>query len=67
MSDLEIKEVRSRRELRDFIYLPGMVHKNDKKWLPPLYADEWALYNPKKNKSFKHTDTVLYVAYSQGR
>ncbi|NMC42006.1 MAG: hypothetical protein GYA43_12695 [Bacteroidales bacterium] len=67
MNALQIKEVRSRRDLRDFIYLPAMVHKNDSKWLPPLYADEWTLYDPKKNKSFKHADTVLYVAYRQGR
>ena len=31
--------------------------------MPPLYVDEWAFFNPKKNKSFQYSDTVLYLAY----
>jgi hypothetical protein len=63
MGELVIKEVLSRKELRDFIYLPEKVHKNEPDWLPPIYMDEWELYNKKKNKSFKYADAVLFIAY----
>ncbi len=63
MDELIIKEVTSRKELKEFIYLPEKVHKNNKLWLPPLYIDEWELFDPEKNKAFKHCDTVLYLAW----
>lgn len=63
MADLVIKEVITRKDLRDFIYLPSRVHKNDPAWLPPIYNDEWELYDKKKNKSFQYADGVLYLAY----
>ncbi len=66
MVQVIVKEVRSRKELRQFIYLPSRVHKNDSSWLPPIYADEWLLFNKKKNRSYQYTDAVFYVAYIDG-
>lgn len=61
--DLEIKQVISRRDLRKFIHLPAKIHKGHKNWVPPLYMDEWQYFNPRKNKSFSHCDTILLMAY----
>lgn len=63
MGDVLIKEVVTRKDLREFIYLPSKVHKNDPEWLPPIYMDEWELFDRKKNKSFEYSDTVLWLAY----
>ena len=63
MGELVIKEVVSRRDRRDFIYLPDKVHKNEPDWLPPIYMDEWELYDKKKNKSYKYADAILLLAY----
>jgi hypothetical protein len=63
MGEIIIKEVLTRRDRKEFIYLPSKVHKNDPHWLPPIYMDEWELYNKKKNKSYKYSDAVLYLAY----
>lgn len=63
MGEIVIKEVLSRKQLREFIYLPSKVHSNDPDWLPPIYMDEWELYNKKKNKSFKYADALLLLAY----
>ncbi len=63
MPDIVVKEVASRKELRDFIYLPEKVHKNESNWLPPIYMDEWELFNKKKNRSYQYADTVFYLAY----
>jgi len=67
MEEITIKEVCSRKDLKEFIYLPEKVHKNNRNWLPPIYQDEWDLYNPAKNKSFQHCDTVMYLAYRNGK
>jgi ribosomal protein S18 acetylase RimI-like enzyme len=63
MGELVIKEVLTRKDRRDFIYLPKKVHKNEPDWLPPIYMDEWELYNKKKNKSYLYADAILLVAY----
>lgn len=64
MAELTIKEVTTRKDLRDFIYLPSQIHRNDPSWLPPIYNDEWELYDKSKNKSFQYADAVLYLAYN---
>jgi len=63
MGKLVIKEVLTRKDRRDFIYLPEKVHKNEPDWLPPIYMDEWELYDRKKNKSFQYADAILLLAY----
>jgi hypothetical protein len=62
MGEIVIKEVLTRKDLRDFIYLPEKVHSNED-WLPPIYMDEWVLFDRKKNKSFKYADGLLLLAY----
>lgn len=67
MGKIALKEVVTRRDLRDFIYLPEKVHRDDPGWVPPIYMDERILYDRKKNKSFSYTDTMLLVAYRDHR
>ena len=64
---ISIKEVTSKKELRAFIYLPARIHAHHENWLPPIYMDEWDFLNPRKNKSYAHSDTVLYLAYRDGQ
>jgi hypothetical protein len=63
MGEFVIKEVLTKKDRRDFIYLPEKVHKNEPDWLPPIYMDEWELYDKKKNKSYKYADAILLLAY----
>jgi len=67
MGELVIKEVLTRSDRRKFIYLPEKVHKNEPDWLPPIYLDEWELYNKKKNKSFQYADALLLLAYRDNK
>lgn len=57
-----IDEVKSKSDLKKFIYLPDKIHKKHKNWVPPIYMDEWAFFNPKKNKLFLNCDTILLLA-----
>jgi hypothetical protein len=63
MDEIVIKEVTTRKDKRNFIYLPSKIHRNDPNWLPPIYLDEWELFNEKKNKSYQYADTVLFLAF----
>lgn len=63
---LVIREVQSKKDLRNFISLPEKIHATHKNWVHPLYFDERAFYSPKKNKFFSDCDTRLLMAY-QGK
>lgn len=59
---VSISEVKTKRELTQFIYFPLRLHRNNPKWVPPVYMDEWKYFNPAKNSSFNYCDTILIMA-----
>jgi hypothetical protein len=63
---IEIKEVSSRKLMREFIHLPAKIHQNHSNWVPPIYMDEWTYFDSKKNHAFDHCTTILYVAEKAG-
>ena len=63
---IEIKEVSSRKLMREFIHLPAKIHQNHFNWVPPIYMDEWTYFDSKKNHAFDHCTTILYVAEKAG-
>lgn len=60
---IRIREVKAKKDLRTFIYLPEKIHSNHAGWVHPLYFDEWNFYNPSKNRFFSDCDTILLLAY----
>jgi len=61
--DIEIKEVKTRKDLKKFIYLPEKIHVGHTNWVHPVYMDEWNYFNPKKNEAFSYCDTIMFLAY----
>lgn len=59
---VSISEVKTKRELSQFIYLPLRLHRANPSWVPPVYMDEWKFFNPAKNKAFSYCDTILVLA-----
>ena len=59
---IQLTEVKSKKELKQFIMLPYTIHKDHKEWLPPLISDEWKVFDKTKNHSYAHCDTVMYLA-----
>lgn len=67
VSDITLKTVANKADLRQFIYLPARIHAGHTNWLPPIYLDEWDFFNKKKNKAFSSCDTILLIAYRSGQ
>jgi hypothetical protein len=64
---VEVLDVRSRRDLKTFIYLPEKIHKGHTNWVPPLYADERRYFDRAKNGPFAYCPAVLLLAWRDGR
>lgn len=65
MGNVIVKEVLTKKDLTDFIYLPEKIHRNEPEWLPPIYSDEWLLFDRDRNKSFKYADAIILLAYRE--
>ncbi|MBN1118266.1 MAG: hypothetical protein JXA77_13740 [Bacteroidales bacterium] len=61
--EIRITEVLTKKDLKTYIRLPEKIHQNHKNWVHPIYMDERTFYNPKKNKLFLHSDTILLLAW----
>jgi GNAT superfamily N-acetyltransferase len=61
--NVTVKEVKSRKGLKKFIYLPEKIHSDHETWVHPIYMDEWAYFDAKKNKAFSYSNTILLLAY----
>lgn len=64
---IDVRELKTRPDMREFIYLPEKLHKDHLNWVPPIYMDEWKYFNPKKNKAFSYCPTTLLLAYRDGK
>ncbi len=64
---LILKDVKTKADLKEFIYLPEKIHKGHENWLPPIYSDEKKFFNPDKNLSFRGCDTKLVLAYKDNK
>src|SRR5690625_7562435 len=50
---MTIKEVKTQKEVRQFLDLPKKIYKNDPHWIQPLDKDIEAVFDPKKNPLFQ--------------
>lgn len=64
---IEIKEVKTRKEKKQFVEFPIKLYENCPYYVPNLRSDEYALFNPKKNVSYDDCDIVFYIAYKDGK
>ena len=64
---IEIREVKTKQDLKAFIYLPAQIHKGHANWVPPIYMDDKVFFDAKKNKSFSYCDTLLLLAYKENK
>lgn len=62
-----IKEVQTKSELKQFIYLPEKMHAKHKEWVPPLYSDEKRIFNKTKNLYNRYCDSIYLLAIENGK
>lgn len=61
--NLSLKTVDSKSLLKEFIFLPEKIYKNDTRWVPPMYGDEWNFHDRGQNKALEYSDVIRIVAY----
>ena len=62
---ITVKEVRTKRDVKEFIELPLRMYRDSKQFVPPLYADEKKLVSSGGNS--ETAQSVFYLAERNGK
>ncbi|MBR1488532.1 MAG: N-acetyltransferase [Bacteroidales bacterium] len=63
---VEIRPVRNRRELRQFVNFPERLYKDNPYYVPKLVFDQMDTLDQEKGAAQEFCDSVLYMAYKDG-
>jgi GNAT superfamily N-acetyltransferase len=66
VSTVQVRPVRTRRELKRFVKVPFRLHRDHPLWVPPLIFDRMQFLNRGKNPWFEHGEAELFVALRDG-
>ena len=63
---ISVKEVVSKKDIKEFIDFPLKLYKDNKQFVPPLYSDEKKLFT-EKNHYNKIAKSIYFNAYKDGK
>ena len=64
---VEIKEVTSKKDRKNFVELPYKIYKNNKYWVPPLRMDEYHFIDPNHNPALRKFKHKFFLAIKDGK
>ena len=64
---VEIREIHTKRELRQFIQFANDLYADCPYYCPPLFFDEMNCFNAEKNPALEVCDYQLWMAYREGK
>lgn len=67
MSEITLKRVSSKKELKKFVLFPFSLYKDNKFWVPPIIKDEIANFDPKINPVFQNAEAQFFLAYKNNQ
>lgn len=60
---IEIVEVKTKKQLKQFVEFPNKLYKGNKYYCPPMASDEVNTFIPGKNPAFDFCESRQYLAY----
>jgi len=64
---VEIKEVKTNKDLKKFILFPHSLYQKNKFWIPPLIKNEINTLQKDKNPAFDYCDARYWLAYKKNK
>ncbi|MGD8922937.1 MAG: N-acetyltransferase, partial [Candidatus Zixiibacteriota bacterium] len=66
MSEVEVVEVESRGQKKQFIKYPYRLYKDDPNYVPPLLVERYEFFDKKRNPFYRGAKTRLFLAMRDG-
>jgi len=64
---VELREVRTNKDLKKFVKFPHKLYKNHKYWVPPIIKSDIDSLRRDKNPAFDHCEAKYVLAYKDGK
>lgn len=64
---ITIKEVTTKKELKEFVLFQFEIFKGNPYWVPPLISEEMETFDKTKNPNLKNCNIKLLMAYKNGK
>ncbi|REH50524.1 hypothetical protein C7448_104136 [Tenacibaculum gallaicum] len=59
---IQIKEITTKKEMKQFVKFPFSLYKNNKYWIPPIIKDEIESFDKNKNPVFEYANARFFLA-----
>jgi hypothetical protein len=64
---LDVTPVEGRKQIEEFIRLPGRLSAADPNWIEPLWFERRRFLSPRHNPFFEHAEVAMWLAMRDGR
>ncbi|MCX7737153.1 MAG: hypothetical protein N2319_10615 [Candidatus Kapabacteria bacterium] len=64
---VQIKEVKTKKELKEFVKFQFEIFKGNPYFVPPIIDDEISTFLPEKNPAYEHSESKLFLAIKDGK
>lgn len=64
---VEIKEVKTKKEIKEFVKFQFEIFKGNPYFVPPIISDEIATFLPDKNPAYEHSESKLFLAFKYSK
>jgi len=64
---IEIRELKGRKQLREFVRYPFDLYRGDPCWVPALVFDDLNTFDPDKNPAYEFCESKFMMAYRDGK
>lgn len=65
-STVEIREVKSKKDLKKFVGYPSVLYKDCENYVPAFFGDDMDDWNKKKNPAFEYCEAKCFLAWRDG-
>jgi len=59
---ITLKEMTTKKEMKQFVQFPFSIYKNNPYWVPPIIKEELDVLNKEINPAFENAEAFFYVA-----
>ncbi|RKE95233.1 GNAT family N-acetyltransferase [Ichthyenterobacterium magnum] len=64
---ITVKEIHSKKDLKQFVKFPFKLYKDSKYWVPPIIKEELNTFNKEINPVFKDAEARFFLAYKKDK
>lgn len=67
MTAIEIRQIITKKQFREFLTFPWKIYRGDPLWVPPILADRWKAVDPQRGVFFQRGTAEFWGAYQDNK